>query len=96
VPGEATASLAAREAEALRAEDPEAADVDAVLSQAGDRAVVVVTYARTGVSGRERVRQYSIPAGSGLFRLTCSAPAAAFARFDEVFAHVAATFATGT
>jgi hypothetical protein len=96
VPGEATAALAEREVDAIVAHDPEAAAMEAAVVSAGDRRVVSITYARTGVAGPEQVRQYSIPAGSGLFRVTCSASAARFTSFEPVFAHVAATFATGT
>jgi pSer/pThr/pTyr-binding forkhead associated (FHA) protein len=88
--------FAEREADTVRTHQPGAADVEAKLVALGTRRLLIVTYSRKGVAGPERVRQYSIPAGSDLYRLTCSAATSQFARFEPVFAHVAATFATGT
>lgn len=95
-PGEVAPTLAEDEADAILAHDPEASGIDATIASVGERRVVVLTYARTGVAGAERVRQYSIPAGSGLYRLTCSAHASRFMHYDAIFAHIAATFATGS
>lgn len=83
------------EADAVKERQPAAADVQAKLVAVDGRRLVIVTYSRRGVAGPERVRQYSIPTGSDLFRLTCSAAAPEFPRYEPVFAHVAATFATG-
>ncbi len=80
------------ELESLRERQPQATDIRAKLVDASGRRLVILTYGRPGVSGAERVRQYSIPAGADLFRLTCVATAAQFARYEAVFAHVAATF----
>jgi hypothetical protein len=44
------------------------------------------------VLGSERVRQYSVPVGRQLYRLTCISSAAQFAAYDPVFAHIAASF----
>ena len=85
-----------READAVRTLQPQATGVEAALVTFGARRFVIVAYTRQGVAGPERVRQYSIPAGRELYRLTCSAATSQFARFEPVFAHVAATFATGT
>lgn len=82
------------EADSIRERQPQATDVRAKLVDVGGgRRLVILTYGRQGVGGAERVRQYSIPAGADLFRLTCVAPAGQFARYEAVFAHVAATFA---
>ena len=94
--GEAGDRFAEREADAVRAQQPEAAEVEAALVTLGTRSLVILTYSRKGVAGPERVRQYSIPAGSELYRLTCSADTSQFFRFEPVFALVASTFATGT
>ena len=91
-PTSTTPALAEREVEEILAHDPEATGLDATVASVGERLVVVITYARLGVAGPERVRQYSVPAGEGLYRLTCSAREAEFGRFDAIFAHVAATF----
>ena len=80
------------EADSVRERQPLASDVKAKLVDAGGRRFVIVTYGRQGVSGPERIRQYSIPAGADLFRLTCVAAVSQFARYEQVFAHVAASF----
>ena len=87
--------FASSEAAAAR-DQPTAADIDVRLVSIDARQLAIVSYARTGIAGPERVRQYSIPAGSDLYRLTCSAVASQFARFEPIFAHVAATFVMGT
>ena len=81
------------ETDSIRERQPQATDVKAKLVDVGGgRRLVILTYGRQGVGGPERVRQYSIPAGADLFRLTCVAAAGQFARYEAVFAHVAASF----
>ena len=80
------------ESETVRDRQMGVADIEAKVYDAGGRRFVVVNYARTGVSGPERVRQSSIPVGADLYRLFCSAAAPLFARYEPVFAHVAASF----
>ncbi len=84
--------LSQLEMDSLRERQPQASDVKAKLVEAGGRRFVILTYARQGVGGPERVRQYSFAAGADLFRLTCVAAASQFARYEPVFAHVAASF----
>jgi hypothetical protein len=85
------------EADSIRERQPQATDVRArLVDVGGGRRLVILTYGRPGVGGAERVRQYSIPAGADLFRLTCVATAAQFARYEAVFAHVAASFAVAS
>jgi hypothetical protein len=85
------------EADSIRERQPQATDVRAKLVDVGGgRRLVILTYGRPGVGGAERVRQYSIPAGADLFRLTCVATAGQFARYEAVFAHVAASFAVAS
>ena len=79
-----------------RAKAVAASDVQAKLIAVDTRRLVMATCSRRGVAGPERVRQYSIPAGADLYRLTSSAATPEFARYEPVFKHVAATFATGT
>ena len=62
------------------------------LVNAGGRRFVILSYTRQGVAGTERIRQYSMPSGTDLYRLTCVASASQFARYEPVFAHVAASF----
>jgi len=89
--------LSQLEADSIRERQPQATDVRAKLVDVGGgRRLVIVTYGRQGVGGAERVRQYSIPAGADLFRLTCVATVGQFARYEAVFAHVAASFAVAS
>jgi hypothetical protein len=44
------------------------------------------------LSGRDRVVQYSIPAGAVMFRLICIAPEAQMSAYQAAFAHVAFSF----
>jgi len=81
------------ESSAIRERQSLAKDLQAKVVQAGGRRLVIVTYNRQGTAGAERVRQYTIPGGGAdLYRLTCSATTAQFARYEAVFAHVAASF----
>lgn len=80
------------EADSIRERQPLASDVQSKLVDAGGRRIVILTYGRQGLAGPERVRQYSIPAGADLYRLTCVAAASQFARYEPIFAHVAASF----
>jgi hypothetical protein len=85
------------EADSVRERQPQATDVRAKLVDVGGgRRLVILTYGRQGVGGPERVRQYSIPAGADLFRLTCVATVGQFGRYEAVFAHVAASFAVAS
>jgi len=85
------------EADSIRERQPQATDVRAKLVDVGGgRRLVILTYGRPGVGGPERVRQYSIPAGADLFRLTCVATVSQFGRYEAVFAHVAASFAVAS
>jgi hypothetical protein len=81
------------EADLVKERQPGATDVQAKLVEAAGRRLVILTYGRKGVAGAERVRQYSIPTGIDLFRLTCSAGWAQFTKYEPVFAHLAASFA---
>jgi len=80
------------EADVVKERQPTAANIESKVVEAGGRRFVILTYARQGIKASERVRQYSIPSGSDLFRLTCSAAADKFAKYESVFAHVAASF----
>jgi pSer/pThr/pTyr-binding forkhead associated (FHA) protein len=68
--------------------------VEETPTSQGPAAKGVNDYTRAGSAGPERVREYSISVGNKIYRLTCSAAATEFARYEPVFAHVASTFAT--
>ncbi len=91
-PQDVTDLFAQIETDVLKERQPKATDVASkVVDQSGQR-LIVLDYARVGVAGAERVRQYSFPAGQALYRLTCSAPTAQFVKYEPVFAHVSETF----
>jgi hypothetical protein len=80
------------ESDTVKEHQPSATDLRAKVVDASGRRFIIVDYARKGVAGPERVRQYSFPVGADLYRLTCSAATAQFPRYESVFAHLAATF----
>jgi hypothetical protein len=91
-PSDITDLFAQIEADAIKERQPKAADFQSKVLDAGDRRLVAVQYSRPGSLGSERVRQYSVPVGKQLYRLTCISSAAQFAAYDPVFAHIAASF----
>jgi hypothetical protein len=80
------------ETDAIKEGQPKATDFQSKVLDAGERRLVAVQYARPGVLGSERVRQYSVPVGKHLYRVTCISSAALFAAYDPVFSHIAASF----
>jgi hypothetical protein len=80
------------ETDAIKERQPRATEFQSKVLDAGDRRLVAVQYARTGLLGSERVRQYSIAVGKQLYRVTCISGAAQFANYDSVFSHIAASF----
>ena len=94
-PGDITDLFAQLETEAIQQRTPKAADFKSKVLDVGTARRVVVQYVVAGAKGPERAGQYSIPAGTDLYRVTCSAPIAQFAVYDPIFAHMAASFAPG-
>jgi hypothetical protein len=90
-PEEITDLFAELEAQTVHDRYPEATSFVSRLADVGRRRIVMLQYDRPGTRGAERVRQYSLPVGLSLYRLVCAAPAAQFARFEQVFAHIAAS-----
>lgn len=91
-PEEITDLFAQLEVDTLKDQDHDAADFQPRVFDAGDRRLIIIQYTQPGLSGRNVVRQYSIPHGQDLFRLICSAPAAQFPKYSAIFAHLAASF----
>ena len=91
-PGDLTELFAQLETEAIKERHPGASDFQSKVIEGGDRRLVAVQFARTGVLGSERVRQYSIPVGKQLYRVTCASAASQFAGYEPGFGHMAATF----
>jgi hypothetical protein len=80
------------EVDAIKERYPKAADIQSKVLDLGARRLVAVQYLRQGVLGSERVRQYSVPVGTQLYRVTCISSAAQFAVYDPVLSHIAASF----
>jgi len=91
-PSDITELFAQIEIEAIRERQPKALDFESKVLDLGARRLVAVQYSRPGVLGNERVRQYSIPVGVELYRVTCISSASRFAVYDPVFSHIAASF----
>jgi hypothetical protein len=66
------------EAEQIREFTPSATDIKADLQEVGTRRVAAFVFTRSGVLGREKVLQYSMPAGKVLYRIVAVARADAF------------------
>lgn len=92
-PSDITELFAELEVEVVRERVPKATDFQTQVIDAGEQRLVVVQYVRQGVTGMERVRQYSIPAGRHLFRISGVAALVTFGSVERWFAHAAATFA---
>jgi hypothetical protein len=90
-PADITDLFAQIEIEAIKESQPKAADFLSKVLDSGARRLVAVQYSRPGVLGNERVRQYSVPVGTVLYRMTCISSAARFAAYDPIFAHMAAS-----
>ncbi|MBI2835033.1 MAG: hypothetical protein HYX76_11475 [Acidobacteria bacterium] len=84
--------FAQTEADLVRERQVAATNVTAKLLDVGPRRLILVEFGRPGIKGAERVRQYSFPVGTDLYRLICSSAVAQFTKFEPVFAHVAASF----
>ena len=90
-PADITDLFAQIEIEAIKERQPKAADFQSKVLDSGARRLVAVQYNRPGVLGNERVRQYSVPVGTDLYRVTCISSAARFTVYDPVFSHIAAS-----
>jgi hypothetical protein len=91
---EITELFAQIEVDGVKERYPKAVDFFSKVLDLGVRRLVAVQYGRPGVLGPERVRQYSIPVGRQLYRVTCISRAALFAAYEPVFSHIAASFTT--
>jgi hypothetical protein len=82
------------EAEYARARDSAGQNFEQSIKQAGAQRFVFIQYTRPAQSGgTDRVVMYAIPAGRIMYRLICIAPADQLAaKYQETFAHVAASF----
>lgn len=92
-----TDAFAEVEADVLKDNQPRATDLDAKMMTQSGRRFVMLRYRRPGLIGdSERVIQYSYPLGRDLFRITCAAVSAQFAKNEPIFAAVAESFSPTT
>ena len=80
------------EARTLKERQPQATDVSTKILASNGRPVITIDYARPGLGGAERGRQYSFPIGQELYRLNCTSLASMFAKYDPVFLRIASSF----
>ena len=66
--------------------------VEQQVKEAEGRKFIFIQYSKPGLSGPDRVVQYSIPVGAVMYRLICIAPEAQLNKYQEIFAHAAASF----
>lgn len=88
------AVAAEAEVSTIRARQPDATDLQQRVMDTDNRQIIVVQYRRPGIAGREQVIQYVFPIGTTMFRLICSTGDAQFAKYANIFGHIAASLAT--
>lgn len=91
---EITDLFAQLEVDTLKDQDQSAADFQPRVFDAGDRRLIIIQFTQPGLTGRNQVRQYSIPRGQDLYRLICSAAVSQFSKYSAIFSHIAASFTT--
>ena len=89
---EITDVFAQNEADVARERRPGATGVNARVIDNGTLRFILLQYTQPGTKGAERVREYSFPIGTDLYRLICTAPADQFDKFEPIFGHIATTF----
>ena len=92
-PEDVTDVFAQIEGEVLKENQPRATGIAAQIVKRNGLPRVLVDYSRPGVGGGEpqRVRQYSMPTGRDLYRVTCMALSSQFKKYDATFGAVAET-----
>jgi hypothetical protein len=90
---ELIAGAAERELKAVQGWESNATQLKSQTRNGLAGPLILIHYDRPGLSGEtDHVVQYSIPAGTTLYRLICIVPSARLDRYRPVFAHVAASF----
>jgi serine/threonine-protein kinase len=90
-PSDVTPVFAEFEADGIKQNHPMASNVVAKFATRGGLRGAVVEYNRPGVNELDRVRTYSFPIGTTLYRITSFAPASRFESYDANFDAVAWT-----
>ena len=90
-PADVTDLFAEIEAEYVKENQPKATVVTSRVMGRGGAPSAVIDYNRPGLGEQERVRQYSVPVGQNLYRITCMALASRFAMYEADFNAVVLT-----
>ena len=76
----------------IRQREPSGQGFTQQIKEGSGRRFVFIQYTRPGLVTTDSVVQYSIPVGAVMYRLICIAPQNELAIFQQIFAHVAASF----
>ena len=91
---EVTDLFAQIESEVLKENQPLAADVVSKIVVENGKKLILIDYVRPGIDTRERVRQYSVPVGGDLYRITCMTIGGQFAKYEPTFGTVVQSLKT--
>jgi hypothetical protein len=91
---EVTDLFAQIESEVLKENQPLAADVVSKIVVENGKKLILIDYVRPGIDTRERVRQYSVPVGGDLYRITCMTIGGQFAKYEPTFGAVVQSLKT--
>lgn len=92
----ATGPVAEVELTSVREREPGGQNFSQQIKEVDGRQFIFIQYTRPGHTGPDRVVQYSIFAGSVLYRLICIVSDSQLAKYQSTFAHVAASFKVTT
>lgn len=96
-PADITDVFAQAEIDWLKELQPRASGFASKTVTVGGKRLIVIDYTRPGLDKVvEIVRQYSIPAGQDLYRITCMSIANLFAKYEATFASVAESLKPAT
>jgi hypothetical protein len=85
-------TVAEVELTSIREREPSGRDFSQQIKNVAGREFIFIQYTRLGLTGPDRVVQYSILSGSVLYRLICVVSEAQVAKYQSTFAHVASSF----
>jgi hypothetical protein len=87
-----SAAVAEVELTSIREREPASRDFAHQIKNVGGRQFLFIQYTRSGHTGPDRVTQYSIFAGTVLYRVICIVSEKELAKYQPIFAHAAASF----
>ena len=90
-PEDITDLFAELEVEYLKEHQSGVLNMTAQVTTRGGTRAAVVNYNRPGLKEQERVRMYSFPAGEDLYRVTCTALASRFEKYEADFEAIVST-----